>query len=962
MADISKITTLDGTTYNIKDATARANSGVTGVKGNSESSYRTGNVNLTAANIGAAASSHTHLVTDISQGQAAVVEGLDPLTQALVGSAASNKSFGLPANAITIEYSTNGGSSWSSYGATDDQKKALFAETRTFTPILGKSASKDTNTVNNQLRVTIEPTDRYVYFNGLYIWMSTQGNTVTVDLERSTIGAKDTFTTVFTAQAINGWSGNNIRYFSGGTFGGGSTQTSNNYKYRLTFKQTAINANYNSAQIIDIRFFGVNVWTSPNNMVSKNHLYSWDTDLNATFPANVSATKFVGALQGNADTATNATTVNNHTVNTDVPSNAVFTDTKNTAGSTDSSSKLFLIGATSQAANPQTYSHDTAYVGTDGCLYSGGTKVLTSHQSLANYAPLASPALTGTPTAPTAANGTNTTQIATTAFVMNAFTANDAMVFKGTIGTGGTVTSLPTTHSQGWTYKVITAATYAGKVCEVGDMIICVADGTVAADADWTVVQTNIDGAVTGPASSTGDHIAAFNGTSGKVIKDSGYTIATSVPSGAVFTDTKNTAGSTDSSSKLFLIGATSQADNPQTYSQDTAYVGTDGCLYSNSTKVLTAHQTIKQDGVTGATVNRYGECTTGSNTAAKTVSVTSGTFALEAGARVTVKFKYTNGANNPTLNVNATGGKNIFHAGSQIKTGNATSMLTGIVEFIYDGTQWHLIGNHDTTIASQLSRLVTTTVPNVTSAGSAPTLGTAIPADDITSWSPGTVPTLGTAIPADDITSWSAGTLPTLGTAISADDITAWSAGTLPTLGTAISADDITSWSAGTVPTLGTAIPADDITSWTTNIPTTFSVSGEKLSITSGTAASLSYTAKSIPNVTSVGTVPTLEYTAKSIPNVTGVGTLPSLSYTSRSIPNVTGVGTLPALEYTAKSIPNVTSVGTAPSLEYTAKSIPNVTSVGSAPTLGTAITVATGSLSESGTGGYVAIGTTRV
>ena len=51
------------------------------------------------------------------------------------------------------------------------------------------------------------------------------------------------------------------------------------------------------------------------------------------------------------------------------------TDTKNTAGSTDTSSKIFLIGATSQASNPQTYSHDTAYVGTDGCLYSGGTKV-----------------------------------------------------------------------------------------------------------------------------------------------------------------------------------------------------------------------------------------------------------------------------------------------------------------------------------------------------------------------------------------------------------------------------------------------------------------------------------------------------------------------------------------------------------------------------------------------------------
>jgi hypothetical protein len=51
-------------------------------------------------------------------------------------------------------------------------------------------------------------------------------------------------------------------------------------------------------------------------------------------------------------------------------------------------------------------------------------------------APLASPALTGTPTAPTAAVGTNTTQVATTAFV-NAEIANDAPTKTGT-GASGT--------------------------------------------------------------------------------------------------------------------------------------------------------------------------------------------------------------------------------------------------------------------------------------------------------------------------------------------------------------------------------------------------------------------------------------------------------------------------------------------------------------------------------------------
>lgn len=55
--------------------------------------------------------------------------------------------------------------------------------------------------------------------------------------------------------------------------------------------------------------------------------------------------------------------------------NNTYTDTKNTAGSSNTSSKIYLIGATSQATNPQTYSHDTAYVGTDGCLYSNSNKV-----------------------------------------------------------------------------------------------------------------------------------------------------------------------------------------------------------------------------------------------------------------------------------------------------------------------------------------------------------------------------------------------------------------------------------------------------------------------------------------------------------------------------------------------------------------------------------------------------------
>jgi hypothetical protein len=169
-------------------------------------------------------------------------------------------------------------------------------------------------------------------------------------------------------------------------------------------------------------------------------------------------------------------------------------------------------------------------------------------------------ALTGVPTAPTAAVETKTTQIATTEFVQavvdSKIAAADAMIFKGTIGVDGTVTELPAEHTTGWTYKVIDSTiTVGGVACEIGDMIVCLADGSVASDADWAVIQANIDGAVTGPVSSVANHIAIFDGATGKVVKDSGFTIETSVPAGALFTD-ENVTVEENAAVKFALVGA----------------------------------------------------------------------------------------------------------------------------------------------------------------------------------------------------------------------------------------------------------------------------------------------------------------------------------------------------------------------------------------------------------------------
>lgn len=59
---------------------------------------------------------------------------------------------------------------------------------------------------------------------------------------------------------------------------------------------------------------------------------------------------------------------------------------------------------------------------------SGYARVDHVHPTDTSRAPLASPALTGTPTAPTATSGTNTTQIATTAFVQAAVASGGVTV------------------------------------------------------------------------------------------------------------------------------------------------------------------------------------------------------------------------------------------------------------------------------------------------------------------------------------------------------------------------------------------------------------------------------------------------------------------------------------------------------------------------------------------------------
>lgn len=78
--------------------------------------------------------------------------------------------------------------------------------------------------------------------------------------------------------------------------------------------------------------------------------------------------------------------------------------------------------------------------------------------------------------------------------VNSSFTANDAMRFKGVISSQSEIIS---PWEPGDTYRVAKADKYYNKICEVGDLIICITKGNSsdsAANSHWAVVQGNING------------------------------------------------------------------------------------------------------------------------------------------------------------------------------------------------------------------------------------------------------------------------------------------------------------------------------------------------------------------------------------------------------------------------------------------------------------------------------------
>lgn len=313
----------------------------------------------------------------LSWGGKNIVEDIAPVDASMSGTLGGVRSnFMLPAG-ITIEYSTDSGATWTDYGASNSDKRALVSECVYMPNLkLGKYTNGATR-ATDQLRITIDGVAGGVYFllKTLCIFMATGGATgckCKVEHAQGKAGATGLSDLSFVTDGIydvSGWSGWNSIPCSL-IYGGTRTRTDNSNAIRLTFSITTPYSQSQQCRIYRVLMLGTTCWTGNSNQARYGTVYQLDSNQNATFPAQVAATKFKGAL-------TNALTLNGKTYDGSAAVDAgVIGAAYGGSGKTTlkESANVFINALDTASATPQDADYYISqYVG-------GGTTTTTYHR------------------------------------------------------------------------------------------------------------------------------------------------------------------------------------------------------------------------------------------------------------------------------------------------------------------------------------------------------------------------------------------------------------------------------------------------------------------------------------------------------------------------------------------------------------------------------------------------------
>ena len=294
---------------------------------------------------------------------------------------------------------------------------------------------------------------------------------------------------------------------------------------------------------------------------------------NVTLTTSIATGAIVNAdVNSSAQIAYSKLNQTNSIVNADINASAAIEWTKIAPSSTVSATELGYLDGVTSAIQTQLDS-----------------KLATS-TAASTYAPLASPALTGVPTAPTAAANTNTTQVATTAYVQTEI-ADLIAAAPGALDTLdelaaalGDDANFATTVTNSLATKLpLAGGTMTGAIAMGTNKITGLGDPTNAQDAATknyidtvSIAPSNLTGPITsvGPATS----VASQTGTGSTFVMQASPTLTT--PNIGVATATSINGTTIPSSKTLVATDSTAYVVPSQTGNSG-KYLTTDGTTSS---------------------------------------------------------------------------------------------------------------------------------------------------------------------------------------------------------------------------------------------------------------------------------------------------------------------------------------------------------------------------------------------
>lgn len=551
-----------------------------------------------------------------------------PLDAALIPSLGANRfAFANPAG-ITIEYSTDGGSTWVDYGATEQQKLALTS-TGNCNFTVGKRSTAGTNTVNDQLRITFDTNSCGVYseLTKFCIYLSTEGSGgCTCTIDKATHSSPSSFSTAATS-SVSGWSGYNII-----NTGSIVTYGNSDYQYqklRFTFKISTASTSYKGLTVFSIFAFGGVGWASPSTLAKRGDIYTYDEYKRVTFPSQVTATSFSGSGEGL--TSLNASNVSSGTLSADrlatsgvtagsYGPTADVTGTNNTTITVpqitvDNKGRVTSVVNRTYTSKDTSYSLPTATASVLGGVTVGSNISVTNGMISLTKANVTS-ALGYTP--PT----TNSTYVIATASTaglvkpvsvitkptINSVTTTSGKYYSVQMSSDGAMfVNVPWSdsntnyyHTSGsWSGLTYTATANGGAgalafTLPTGTTSTTVAVGNHTHSGYAATSGATFTGAVTinagvnlkfnkiqAPTSSGGSTYG--NGSSGQVLKSNGTTVYWAADNNS---DSDSKTSSSNTTSKIYLVGPTSQSSSGQTTYSNSSCYASGGYLYSNGVKV----------------------------------------------------------------------------------------------------------------------------------------------------------------------------------------------------------------------------------------------------------------------------------------------------------------------------------------------------------------------------------------